>query len=53
MLGYDVLFQDVDVIWYQNPLSYFHNKDAEDANFDVYFQDDGTTKMGHSATLDE
>jgi len=41
MLGYDILFQDVDVVWYQNPLAYFHNKDADDADFDVYFQDDG------------
>jgi Nucleotide-diphospho-sugar transferase len=40
-LGYDLLFQDVDVIWYQNPLSYFHNPRADDAHFDVYFQDDG------------
>jgi Nucleotide-diphospho-sugar transferase len=40
-LGYDLLFQDVDVIWYKNPLSYFHNPNADDAHFDVYFQDDG------------
>ena len=38
-LGYDMLFQDVDVIWYKNPLSYFH--DEKHADFDVYFQDDG------------
>ena len=41
LLGYDVLFQDVDVIWYQNPIPYFHNSSASDASFDVYFQDDG------------
>lgn len=41
LLGYDVLFQDVDVVWYRNPLAYFHDKDSQDAGFDVYFQDDG------------
>jgi len=40
-LGYDMLFQDVDITWYKNPLEYFHNKDSAIANFDVYFQDDG------------
>ena len=41
VIGHDVLFQDVDIIWYQNPVTYFHDKNAEDSNFDVYFQDDG------------
>ncbi|KAL7580269.1 hypothetical protein ACA910_013003 [Epithemia clementina (nom. ined.)] len=41
MLGYDVLFQDVDVVWYRNPIHYFHDENALDASFDVYFQDDG------------
>jgi len=40
-LGYDALFQDVDMIWYKNPLTYFHDKTSAIANFDVYFQDDG------------
>jgi Nucleotide-diphospho-sugar transferase len=26
MLGYDVLFQDVDIVWYRNPIQYFHDK---------------------------
>jgi len=26
MLGYDFLFQDVDIVWYSNPLDYFHNE---------------------------
>lgn len=38
-LGYDVLFQDVDIVWYKNPLSYFES--AESGDFDIYFQDDG------------
>lgn len=41
MLGYDVLFQDVDVVWHKEPLAYFHNSTGADADFDVYFQDDG------------
>jgi hypothetical protein len=36
-LGYDVLFQDVDVVWYKNPLAYFDSPEA--GNFDLYFQD--------------
>jgi hypothetical protein len=43
MLGYDFLFQDVDIVWYKNPLEYFHN-DASVKQFDAIFQDDG----GHS-----
>lgn len=35
-LGYDLLFQDVDVSWYKNPFDYFHA--AENDGFDVYFQ---------------
>jgi hypothetical protein len=41
MLGYDILFQDVDVVWYKNPLEYFHNSNSSDKDFDIYFQDDG------------
>lgn len=41
MLGYDVLFQDVDVVWYRNPLDYFHDPSNQDSQFDMYFQDDG------------
>jgi hypothetical protein len=40
MLGYDVLFQDVDVVWFQNPLEWFHNT-TKAQDFDIYFQDDG------------
>jgi hypothetical protein len=42
-LKYNLLFQDVDIVWYKNPLGYFHNKEIA-GDFDVYFQDDG----GHS-----
>jgi hypothetical protein len=40
MLGYDVLFQDVDVIWYRHPLEYFHSPDNIAGDFDMYFQDE-------------
>jgi Nucleotide-diphospho-sugar transferase len=36
-LGYDVLFQDVDVVWYRNPIDFFHS--PQSGNFDFYFQD--------------
>jgi hypothetical protein len=39
VLGYDVLFQDVDVVWYKDPLPWFKSEQAKD--FDIYFQDDG------------
>lgn len=38
-LGFDLLFQDVDVVWYKNPMDYFKSHHAK--QFDVYFQDDG------------
>lgn len=37
--GYNVLFQDVDVIWYRNPLPYLEGPDL--AEWDLMFQDDG------------
>jgi Nucleotide-diphospho-sugar transferase len=44
MLGYDFLFQDVDIVWYKNPLDYFHDANGLSQKYDVFFQDDG----GHS-----
>eukprot|EP00536_Pseudo-nitzschia_multiseries_P004549 jgi/Psemu1/188355/e_gw1.76.92.1 len=41
MLGYDILFQDVDVVWYKNPLEWFHDESSPHYHFDIYFQDDG------------
>ena len=40
-LNYDLLFQDVDIIWYKNPLDYFHDTTNPHHDFDMYFQDDG------------
>jgi Nucleotide-diphospho-sugar transferase len=44
MLGYDLLFQDVDIIWYKHPLDYFQDSSLPASQYDVFFQDDG----GHS-----
>lgn len=40
-LGYDLLFQDVDVMWYRNPLPFFSNF----SQFDVIVQDDGARNI--------
>jgi len=48
MMGYDVLFQDVDVVWYKNPLPFFQDKSSAMYNFDVYFQDDGSRQLFYS-----
>jgi Nucleotide-diphospho-sugar transferase len=40
MLGYNFLFQDVDIVWYKHPLKYFADNDG-DETFDIYFQEDG------------
>jgi Nucleotide-diphospho-sugar transferase len=43
LLGVDFLFQDVDIVWYKNPLSFFHTKDKNPTRtFDMYYQDDGS-----------
>ena len=48
-LGYDVLFQDVDVIWYKDPLEYFHDEsNTEIQNFDIMFQHDGSSQMRYT-----
>ena len=48
MLGYDVLFQDVDIVWYKNPLDEFHDTSSELADFDVLFQDDGARSLRYA-----
>jgi Nucleotide-diphospho-sugar transferase len=39
LLGHDVLLQDVDVVWYRDPLEYF--TPARFPQVDMIFQDDG------------
>jgi hypothetical protein len=43
-LGYNILFQDVDIVWYKNPIPFFEADTPELQEFDMMFQDDG----GHS-----
>lgn len=43
-LGYNILFQDVDIVWYKNPIPFFEAQDSDLQEFDMMFQDDG----GHS-----
>jgi hypothetical protein len=47
MLGYDLLFQDVDVVWYKNPVPFFQDT-SECGDYDLYFQDDGARSMRYS-----
>jgi len=48
-LGYDVLFQDVDIVWYRNPVkSFFSNATGPSAGFDVLFQDDGARSLRYA-----
>ncbi|KAL7531102.1 hypothetical protein ACHAXR_003850 [Thalassiosira sp. AJA248-18] len=45
LLGHDVLFQDVDVIWYKDPLDFFHDKsNTAIQDFDILFQHDGSAQ---------
>ena len=47
-LGYNVLFQDIDIVWFKDPFPYFHefiaSVEATDANSplpDAFLSDDG------------
>ena len=44
VLGYDFLFQDVDIIWFKDPLEYFRSSQE----FDIYFQDDGAHSIRYA-----
>ncbi|GMH55623.1 hypothetical protein TrRE_jg1620, partial [Triparma retinervis] len=39
-LGYNVLFQDVDIVWLRDPLPYLQDE-TKHGDFDCYFEDDG------------
>jgi Nucleotide-diphospho-sugar transferase len=43
-LGYDFIFQDVDVVWYKHPIQYFADDNGANA-FDIYFQEDGARTL--------
>ena len=47
MLGYHMLFQDVDIIWNKDPVSLFLDKSESYSNYDMLFMDDGKI---HSVT---
>jgi len=42
-LGYDVLFQDVDVVWQRSPLEYLESEESKE--WDMIFQDDGSRQV--------
>ena len=42
LLGYDVLFLDVDIVLYKDPLQLFHDESSPYHKHDIYFQDDGS-----------
>ncbi len=49
LLNYDVLFQDVDIVWYKDPMPFFQDmSDPKVANFDVLFQHDGSDQVRYA-----
>eukprot|EP00574_Skeletonema_japonicum_P006064 CAMPEP_0201719274 /NCGR_PEP_ID=MMETSP0593-20130828/4504_1 /ASSEMBLY_ACC=CAM_ASM_000672 /TAXON_ID=267983 /ORGANISM="Skeletonema japonicum, Strain CCMP2506" /LENGTH=574 /DNA_ID=CAMNT_0048209673 /DNA_START=207 /DNA_END=1928 /DNA_ORIENTATION=+ len=49
LLNYDVLFQDVDIVWYKDPVPFFQDSsDPKVANFDVLFQHDGSDSVRYA-----
>jgi Nucleotide-diphospho-sugar transferase len=46
-LGYSVLFSDVDVIWYKNPLEYYRTTMME-GQWDMVFQNDGARTLRYA-----
>eukprot|EP00986_Skeletonema_menzelii_P016081 scaffold13605_cov145-Skeletonema_menzelii.AAC.11 len=49
LLNYDVLFQDVDIVWHKDPMPFFQDKtDPKVANFDVLFQHDGSDSVRYA-----
>jgi hypothetical protein len=46
-LGYSVLFSDVDVVWYKNPLDYYRTTMME-GPWDLVFQNDGARTLRYA-----
>ena len=40
--------QDVDLVWYKNPLEFFHDKKNPLYSFDILFQDDGARSLRYA-----
>jgi hypothetical protein len=47
IMGYSFLYQDVDIVWYQDPLEYLKQNGYID-KFDLLFQDDGDRPALHA-----
>ena len=51
LLGYDVLFQDVDIVWLtpdRDPLAFFQDESSKLSHFDVIFQHDGSNNVRYA-----
>ena len=48
MLNYDVLFQDADLVWLNDPVPFFHNEDLK--KWDVLFQHDGSNSVRYAVS---
>mmetsp|Transcript_34215 Transcript_34215/g.72007 ORF Transcript_34215/g.72007 Transcript_34215/m.72007 type:complete len:614 (+) Transcript_34215:52-1893(+) len=49
LLGHDVLFQDVDIVWFKDPLTFFHDKsNTAIQEFDIMFQHDGSAQSRYN-----
>jgi hypothetical protein len=51
LLGYDVLFQDVDIVWLtpdRDPLAFFQDESSQLSHFDVIFQHDGSNNVRYA-----
>lgn len=52
-LGYHILFQDVDIVWFKHPLDYIKNLQLDRVKknlsiYDAYFSDDGQRSLRYS-----
>ena len=47
-LGYDVLFQDVDMVWLKDPMELFHDENSPLSKFHILFQDDGVRSVRYA-----
>ena len=48
MLGYDLLFSDVDIVWFNDPLEYFNGPNSPVKQHDLIFQDDGSRTLRYA-----
>ena len=44
-MKYNILFQDVDIVWYKNPIPFF---ESQHLDFDMMFQDDGSHTLRYA-----